>query len=241
MTPSAYAPYDTSGLSKFVCRQKRQRRAMPGVVVTCNIVARNQSRCATPACSSSSDVARLSRPARAGAFVETNDALPRISTSWTPRLLKLAWTCAQDELNQCLVRVETIRCFIRDGFSDASGHAPHAPHARQRRGRWLESCGCLVRRWCVRGVASFMAGQGPSYWLWHGGVWASALRLSTSASRLWAWALGLWAPAMKLLSSGVEALSSNVEALHSGVDALISDVGALISERQEFCAPASRP
>ena len=50
---------------------------------------------------------------------------------------------AQNELNQCLVRVETIRCFIRDDFSGACGHAPRA---RQRRGRWFERCGCLVRR-----------------------------------------------------------------------------------------------
>jgi hypothetical protein len=106
----------------------------------------------------------------------------------------------------------------------------------------------MARKMRVSGAAMMRARRGVA----HGGpgpalsalAWVclgfgvEALDTGVEALSLGVEALGFGDEA---LSSGVEALSATVEALHSGVDALISDVGALISERQEFCAPASRP
>ena len=45
-------------------------------------------------------------------------------------VFSLAGTCARHPSNQCLARVETTRCFIRDCFSGAWVHAPHVLRRR---------------------------------------------------------------------------------------------------------------
>lgn len=81
-----------------------------------------------------SDVARLSRPARAGAFGETNDTLPPGIHFVGNGAACLHRYAHKMKFNQCLVRVKT-----RDVACS---------HARQRRGRWLEDAGV----WCGDGA-----------------------------------------------------------------------------------------